>query len=142
MMKGDSSKYPENFRDEKRELILDVMEDSLSDEWFTGMTEDWDDLDCIIDYMELQSHNDLVDIKDKAYKERMCKLFGMTYKKPSPILIKMVKVTRYTVGPGESYRKVKILEMEEMPRTSSNISMITANLMKETDTARSVQRTT
>ncbi|GKD76599.1 hypothetical protein Tco_1339220, partial [Tanacetum coccineum] len=35
---GDSSEDPENFGDEKRELILDVMEDSLSDEWFTGMT--------------------------------------------------------------------------------------------------------
>nr|GEX35859.1 hypothetical protein [Tanacetum cinerariifolium] len=87
-------------------------------------------------------HNDLVDIKDKAYKERMCIFLGMTYKKPSSIITEKVVVTRYTVGPRESYTKVKILEMEEMPRTSSNIAMIRANLMKEMDTTGSVQRTT
>nr|GEW78208.1 hypothetical protein [Tanacetum cinerariifolium] len=64
-----------------------------------------------------QSHDDFVNIKDEAYKERMCKLLRMTYKKPSPIAIEKVEVTRYTVGPGESYTKVMIVEMKEMPRT-------------------------
>ncbi|GKC25822.1 hypothetical protein Tco_1027972 [Tanacetum coccineum] len=139
---GDSSENLENFGDKRMELIIDIVEDHLNDDWFTGMTDDDDDLDCIVNYLELQSYDEFVDIKDEVYKERMCKLIGMMYKKPSPIINKKAKITRYTVGPGESYKKVKILEMKEMPRTNSNIAMIRANLMKEIDIAGSVQRTT
>ncbi|GJZ89841.1 hypothetical protein Tco_0661768 [Tanacetum coccineum] len=78
---------PENFGDKKRELILDIVEDRLSDDWFTGTTDNGDDLDCVVDYLELQSHNNFVDIKDEAYKKRMCKLLDRTYKEPSPITI-------------------------------------------------------
>ncbi|GKA13949.1 hypothetical protein Tco_0693595 [Tanacetum coccineum] len=87
-------------------------------------------------------HDDFVDINDKGYKERMCKLLDMTYKKPSLILIEKVEVTRYTIGPGESYTKVMILEIEEMPKTSANIVAARAELMEEMDTAGSVQRET
>ncbi|GJW91906.1 hypothetical protein Tco_0883034 [Tanacetum coccineum] len=139
---GDSSVNLENFGDKRMELIIDIVEDHLNDDWFTGMTDDDDDLDCIVNYLELQSYDEFVDIKDEVYKERMCKLIGMMYKKPSPIINKKVEVTRYTVGLGESYKKVKILEMKEIPRTNSNIAMIRANLMKEMDIAGSVQRTT
>ncbi|GKD72993.1 serine--tRNA ligase-like protein, partial [Tanacetum coccineum] len=40
----ESSKDLENFRDERMELILDVIEDRLNDDWFTSMTDDEDDL--------------------------------------------------------------------------------------------------
>ncbi|GJX04536.1 hypothetical protein Tco_0190452 [Tanacetum coccineum] len=70
------------------ELILDVVEDRLDDDWFTGTVTDEDDLD------------------------------------------------------GESYTKVRVLEIEEMPRTSSNIATVRAELMKEMGTAESVQRET
>ncbi|GKB21219.1 serine--tRNA ligase-like protein [Tanacetum coccineum] len=78
----------------------------------------------------------------EAYKERMCKLLGMSYKKPSPITIEKVEVTRYTVGPRESYTKLKVIEIEEMPRTISNVAMIRAKLMEDIDKRGSGLRTT
>ncbi|GKB00114.1 DNA-binding pseudobarrel domain-containing protein [Tanacetum coccineum] len=78
----------------KKELTLDVVLDKLDDDWFTGTINDEDDLDRIFDYLELKSHDDFIDINNEAYKGRMCKLLGMTYKKPSSILIKKVEVTR------------------------------------------------
>nr|GEV35058.1 hypothetical protein [Tanacetum cinerariifolium] len=63
----------------------------------------------------------------------------MTYKKPSPILIEKVEITRYTVGAGESYTKVRALEIDEIPMTSANIAAVRAELMKEIDTGGSVQ---
>ncbi|GKD44447.1 hypothetical protein Tco_1269092 [Tanacetum coccineum] len=63
---GNSSEDQENLGDKKRELILDVVEDRLSDDWFTCITDDVDDLDCMVDYLELQSLDDFVDIKDEA----------------------------------------------------------------------------
>ncbi|GJZ92849.1 hypothetical protein Tco_0664914 [Tanacetum coccineum] len=50
-----------NFRDERSELILDIVEDHLNDEWFTCTIND-DDLDCIVDYLELQLHDGFVNI--------------------------------------------------------------------------------
>nr|GEU58671.1 hypothetical protein [Tanacetum cinerariifolium] len=92
-----------------------------------------------VDYLELKSQDGFIDIDDESYKERMCKLLGMTYKKPSPILIEKVEITRYTIGAGESYTKVRVLEIDEMPMTSANIGAIRAELMKEIDTGGSVQ---
>ncbi|GKA43841.1 hypothetical protein Tco_0736565 [Tanacetum coccineum] len=88
------------------------------DDWFTGTINDEDDLDRIFDYLKLKSHDDFIDISDEAYKGRMCKLLGMTYKKPSSILIKKVEVTR----------------------TSANVAAVRAQLMEEMDTRGSVQR--
>ncbi|GJW15992.1 serine--tRNA ligase-like protein [Tanacetum coccineum] len=130
-----------NFGDERSELIFNIVENHLNDEWFTSTADGDDDLDCIVDYLELQSHDGFVDIEDEDYKERRCKLLGMTYKKRSSIIIKKVEVTRYTIGPRESYTKVRILKIEEMPRTSSNIAMVRGELMKEMDTTGCVQRT-
>ncbi|GJZ53026.1 hypothetical protein Tco_0607911 [Tanacetum coccineum] len=72
----------------------DIDLSSVVNQKFTGTIHDEDDLDGIADFLELKSHDDFVDINDEAYKERMCKLLGMTYKKPSPILIEKVEVTR------------------------------------------------
>ncbi|GKB91522.1 hypothetical protein Tco_0963794 [Tanacetum coccineum] len=55
----------------------------------------------------------------------------MTYKKPPLIMIEKVEVTRYTVGPGESYTKVRVLWIDEMPRTEDNLTIVRAWLMKE-----------
>nr|GEW87196.1 hypothetical protein [Tanacetum cinerariifolium] len=82
----------ENFREEKKELILDAVLDNLDDDWFTGTINDEDDLDGRVDYLELKLHDDFVDINEKYYKDRTCKLLGKTYKRPSPILIKKVEV--------------------------------------------------
>ncbi|GJX77832.1 hypothetical protein Tco_0324643 [Tanacetum coccineum] len=109
---------------------------------FRGTVDDEDNLDGIVDYLELKPHNGFIDIEDEAYKERMCKFLGMTYKEPSLILIKKVEVTRYMIDLGESYTKVKILEIDEMPRTNANIASVRAGLTEEIDTGGSVRNET
>ncbi|GJV53362.1 hypothetical protein Tco_0201561 [Tanacetum coccineum] len=74
---------------------------------------------------------DFLDSDDEEYKERKCRLLGMPYIKPSPILIEKVKVTRYSVGPGEVYTKMKVSEVEELSRTRGNIATIRAGIMEE-----------
>ncbi|GKC40359.1 serine--tRNA ligase-like protein [Tanacetum coccineum] len=108
----------QNFGDERMELILDAVEARLDDDWFISTIDDEDDLDEIVDYLEFEPHDDFVDINDKAYKERMYRFLG------------------------ESYTKAEILEIEEIPRTSSNIAAVSAKLMEEMDTTASVQRET
>nr|GEX87134.1 hypothetical protein [Tanacetum cinerariifolium] len=61
----------ENFGEENMEIILDVVLDKLDDNWFTGTINDEDDLDEIVDYLDLKSRDDFVDINDEVYKERM-----------------------------------------------------------------------
>ncbi|GKD06255.1 hypothetical protein Tco_1181229 [Tanacetum coccineum] len=55
----------------------------------------------------------------------------MTYEEPTPIIIKKTKVTRYTVGPSETYTKVKLLGVEKIPRIRDNVAAIKAGLMKK-----------
>ncbi|GJT91820.1 hypothetical protein Tco_1080665 [Tanacetum coccineum] len=57
-------------------------------------------------------------------------------------LARSLTKTIWMVLPGESYTKVRVLEIKEMPRTSSNIATVKAELMKEMGTAESVQRET
>ncbi|GJV09814.1 hypothetical protein Tco_1351355 [Tanacetum coccineum] len=113
------------------ELILDIVLDKLDDSWFKGTIDDEDDLNGIVDYLELKPHDGIIDIEDETYKERMCKLLGMTYKEPYLILIEKVEVTRYTIGPGKSYTKVKILEIDEVPRASTNVAFVRGGLREE-----------
>ncbi|GJU97360.1 hypothetical protein Tco_1326631 [Tanacetum coccineum] len=47
---------------------------------------------------------------------------------------KKVEVTRYTINPGKSYTKDRILGIEEMHRTSANIAAVRAKLLEEMDT--------
>ncbi|GKG16230.1 hypothetical protein Tco_0358553 [Tanacetum coccineum] len=54
-----------------------------------------------------------------------------TYEEPTPVLIKKVKDTRYTVGPGETYTKVKVLGVDEIPRTRDNVAAMRARLMEK-----------
>nr|GEV05708.1 hypothetical protein [Tanacetum cinerariifolium] len=79
---------------------------------------------------------------DEAYKERKCKLLSMTYRKPSPILIEKVEVTRYTVGPGESYTKFRVIDIDEMLGTRDNFATIRARLIEETNADGGVQKMT
>ncbi|GJV01197.1 hypothetical protein Tco_1334766 [Tanacetum coccineum] len=130
----------ENFRDEKMELILDNVYDKLDDEWYSGTVIDEEDLDGIVDYLELKSYDGFINVDDEAYKKKICELLGMTYKMPTPILFEKVEITRYTISPGECYTKGRILQIDELPRTSTNVTAIRDELMKEMDTGGSVQR--
>nr|GEV10440.1 hypothetical protein [Tanacetum cinerariifolium] len=69
--------------------------------------EDEDDLDGILDYLKPISYDGFINLDDEAYNKRRCRLLGMTYEEPTPILIEKAKVTRYTIGLGETYTKVK-----------------------------------
>ncbi|GJX07342.1 zinc knuckle CX2CX4HX4C containing protein [Tanacetum coccineum] len=99
----------------------------------TSDDDDDDDVEWIIDYLEPTSNDGFIDLEDEAYKERMSKLLGMTYRKPASILIEKVEVTRYTVGPGKSYTKVRVLGIDKMPRTKDNLATLRARLMEEMD---------
>ncbi|GKD59187.1 hypothetical protein Tco_1296696 [Tanacetum coccineum] len=94
-----------------------------------GMDEDDDDLEWIIDYLEPTLYDGFIDSDDEDYKERKCKLLGMPYIKPPPILIEKVNVTRYSIGPGEVYTKLKVLKVDELSRTRGNITTIRAGIM-------------
>nr|GEU57050.1 hypothetical protein [Tanacetum cinerariifolium] len=102
---GEDREDLKNFGDAKMELILSNVFDKLDDEWFSGTVIDEEDLDGIVDYLELKSYDGFIDVIDEAYKKKLCKLLGMTYETPTPILIEKVEITRYTIGPGECYTK-------------------------------------
>ncbi|GKC21387.1 zinc knuckle CX2CX4HX4C containing protein, partial [Tanacetum coccineum] len=95
-------------------------------------SKDEDDLEGILDYLKPRSYDGLIDLDNKAYNKRRCRLLGLTYEDPPPpILIKKVKVTRYIICPEEIYIKVKVLGIEEMPRTRDNVASIRARLMEK-----------
>ncbi|GJZ45800.1 hypothetical protein Tco_0593396 [Tanacetum coccineum] len=97
----------EESREDKTNAIMRAIQDKLNDDWFNNTSEDEDDLEGILDYLEPRSYDGFIDLDDIAYNKRRCKLFGMTYEEPTPILIKKVKVSRYTVGPGSLYKEVE-----------------------------------
>ncbi|GJS71810.1 hypothetical protein Tco_0704651 [Tanacetum coccineum] len=83
--------YWESTNDSER---LDLTWEGLSLNDWMKISKDGDDLEGIIDYLEPASYDGFIDLDDDAYKERKCKLLGMTYRKPPPILVEKVEVTR------------------------------------------------
>ncbi|GJU00364.1 hypothetical protein Tco_1110702 [Tanacetum coccineum] len=123
---------PKECGEDKANTIIGAIHHKLNDDWFNGTSEDEDDLEGVLDYLKPRSYNGFIDLDDEAYNKRRCRLLGTTYEEPPlPILIKKVKVTRYTVGPEEIYTKVKILRIDEMPRTRDNVASIRAKLMEK-----------
>nr|GEW40287.1 hypothetical protein [Tanacetum cinerariifolium] len=117
---------------ENKEIeILGTIFKKLHDEWFKGIDEDDVDQEGIIDYLEPTLYGRFVDSDDDEYKERKCRLLGMPYIKPPLILIEKVYVTKYSIGPGEVYTKIKISRVEEFSRTKGNIASIRAVIMDE-----------
>ncbi|GJR88964.1 hypothetical protein Tco_0212975 [Tanacetum coccineum] len=105
--------------------------DKLNVDWFNNTSEDEDDSEGILGYWKPRSYDGFIDLDDEAYNKRRCKLLGMTYKEPTLILMEKVKVTRYTIGPGDIYTKVNVLGVDELPRTRDNIAAIRARLMEK-----------
>ncbi|GKA76580.1 hypothetical protein Tco_0783041 [Tanacetum coccineum] len=120
----DEWEDPEKYGEEKIDAILDTIFDKLDDSWFSGETQEKDDLGGITNYLEPTSYDGFIDSEDEAYKERLCKFLGMPYRKPPPILIERVKVTGYNISPGETYIKTKILGIDKIPRTSTNVANV------------------
>ncbi|GJS94017.1 zinc knuckle CX2CX4HX4C containing protein [Tanacetum coccineum] len=93
---------PEECGEDKANTILGVIHEKLNNNWFNNTSADEDDLEGILDYLKPRSYDGFIDLDDEAYNKRRCRLLGMTYEEPTLILIKKAKVTRYTVGPGET----------------------------------------
>ncbi|GJV86406.1 hypothetical protein Tco_1530344 [Tanacetum coccineum] len=117
--------------EEKIDAIFDTVFDKLDDSRFSGETQDEDDLDGITYYLEPTSYDEFIDNEDEAYKEILYKFLGMPYRKPPPILIERVKVTRYNIGPSETYTKTKNFGIDKIPRTSTNVANVHVVLMDE-----------
>ncbi|GJU32541.1 zinc knuckle CX2CX4HX4C containing protein [Tanacetum coccineum] len=122
---------PKECREDKENTILGVIHDNLNNDWFNNTSEDEDDLEGILDYFKPRSYDGFIDVDDEAYNKRMCRLLGMTYEEPTSILIEKAKLTRYTVGLRETYTKVKVLGVENIPRTRDNVAAMRARLMKK-----------
>ncbi|GJV08980.1 hypothetical protein Tco_1346636 [Tanacetum coccineum] len=128
---SEEFKDPEGCGESKENEILGTVLNKLHDEWFKGTNEDDDDLEGIIDYLEPTLYDGFVDSDDEEYKERKCRLLGMPYIKSPPILIEKVNVTRYSIGPGEVYTKIKVSGVEELLRTRGNIATTRGGIMDE-----------
>ncbi|GKB40612.1 hypothetical protein Tco_0885554 [Tanacetum coccineum] len=117
--------------EDKANTMLGVIHDKLNNEWFNNTSEDEDDLEWILYYLKPRSYDGFIDLDDESYNKRRCRLLGMTYEEPTPILIEKAKVTRYTIGLRETYTKVKVLGIEKIPRTRDNVVAIRARLMRK-----------
>ncbi|GJT73471.1 hypothetical protein Tco_1032757 [Tanacetum coccineum] len=122
---------PDGCGESKENEILGTVLNNLHDEWFKGTDEDDDNLEGIIDYLEPTLYDGFVDSDDEEYKERKCRLLGMPYIKPPLILIEKFNVTRYSIGPGKVYTKIKVSRVEELYRTRENIATIRVGIMDE-----------
>ncbi|GJQ93872.1 zinc knuckle CX2CX4HX4C containing protein [Tanacetum coccineum] len=121
----------EECEEDKANVIMGAIYDKLNDGWFNGTSEDEDDLEGILDYLEPKSYDGLIDLDYEAYNKRKCRLLRLTYTEPPLILIEKVKITRYTIGPKDIYTKVKVLGVDEMPRTRDNVAAIRVRLMEK-----------
>ncbi|GJX14681.1 hypothetical protein Tco_0206439 [Tanacetum coccineum] len=91
-------RYGKECGEDKANAIMGVIYDKLNDDWFDNISEDEDDLEGILDYLEPRSYDGFIDLDDEAYNKR---------------------------------RKVKVLGVDEIPRTRDNIATIRARLMEE-----------
>ncbi|GJS40400.1 hypothetical protein Tco_0565443 [Tanacetum coccineum] len=123
----DPDQCGEGRNNEIRERVIN----NLHDEWFKGTSDDEDDIEGIIDYLEPTSYDGFVDLDEDEYNKRRCRLLGMPYITPLPLIIEQVEITRYSLGLGEVYTKVKVLNMEDLPRTRNNISTIRSDIVDE-----------
>ncbi|GJT41021.1 hypothetical protein Tco_0940886 [Tanacetum coccineum] len=96
-----------------------------------GTSNDENDIEGIIDYLEPTSYDGFVDLDEEEYNKRRCRLLGMPYIEPLPIIIEQLKITRYSLGPGEVYTKLEVSNTEELPRTRNNVATIRSNIMEE-----------
>ncbi|GJU37312.1 protein kinase-like domain, concanavalin A-like lectin/glucanase domain protein [Tanacetum coccineum] len=120
----------------KTNAVLEIILDKMNETWFSSTSNDKDDLEGMIDYLEPNLYNGFTG----PGNERKCKLLGIIYREAPTILIERVKVTRYNIGPSETYTKTKILGIYEIPRTSANVATVHAVIMDEVNTEGGAQR--
>jgi hypothetical protein len=125
--------YKTNWGEEKDRCKKELIQDKLDDDWFKETDSDDDDIDRIMDYLELQGHDGFMDPDDEAYEQQRCKLLGIPYKKPPPIVAETYEMTKYHLRPDERFAKVRRIERKEFWRTTTNLTWMRHNLMREMD---------
>ncbi|GJX60130.1 hypothetical protein Tco_0291520 [Tanacetum coccineum] len=106
---------PDQCGEGRNNEIQERVINNLHDEWFKGTSDDEDDIEGIIDYLKPISYDGFINLDEEKYNKRRCRLLGMPYIAPLPLIIEQVKITRYSLGPGEVYAKVEVLNIEEIP---------------------------
>ncbi|GJV31009.1 hypothetical protein Tco_1391409 [Tanacetum coccineum] len=122
---------PDQCREGRNNEIQERIINNLHEEWFKGTSNDKDDIEGIIDYLEPMLYEGFIDLDDEEYNKRRCRLLGMSYIEPPPIIIEQVKITRYSLGLGKVYTKLEVSNIKELPRTRRNIATIRSNIMDE-----------
>ncbi|GKB09182.1 hypothetical protein Tco_0837494 [Tanacetum coccineum] len=122
--KEDSEEYGES----ETNAILKIILEKADETWFSSTSDDKNDLGGIIDQLKPNLYDKSTDPDNENHQERKCKLLGIIYKEPPPILIEKIEVTRYNIVPGEIYTGIKILWI---PRTSTNVATVCAVIMDE-----------
>ncbi|GJZ59256.1 reverse transcriptase domain-containing protein [Tanacetum coccineum] len=61
---------PEECGDDKTNAIMGAIHDKLNNDWFNNTSEDEDDLEGILDYLEPISYDGFIDLDDEAYNKR------------------------------------------------------------------------
>ncbi|GJX49833.1 hypothetical protein Tco_0276678 [Tanacetum coccineum] len=61
---------PEECGEDKANTIIGAIHDKLNDDWFNNTSEDEDDLEGILDYLEPRSYDGFIDLDDEAYNKR------------------------------------------------------------------------
>nr|GEY47887.1 hypothetical protein [Tanacetum cinerariifolium] len=78
----ENSKDLEECKEDKANIIVGAIHDKLNDDWFNGTSEDEDDLERILNYLKPRSYDGFIDLDNKAYNKRICRLIGLTYEEP------------------------------------------------------------
>ncbi|GJW91100.1 RNA-directed DNA polymerase, eukaryota, reverse transcriptase zinc-binding domain protein [Tanacetum coccineum] len=115
---------PDKCGETKARAIIKAMINKLSEEWFSGVSRDLDDLEGIINYLEPTLYDGFIDYNDEEYKQMRNKLLGIPYTEPPPIIKEEAKITKYNMGDGEVFTKTKILNIKGFPKTTPNIADI------------------
>ncbi|GJW59150.1 hypothetical protein Tco_0105881 [Tanacetum coccineum] len=131
-------KYAKICKNTQDKIIRDYWRDEMEKEKEDNLeiqeeysSDDEEDLIGILDYLEPNSYNGFTNCENESYNKRKCELLGMTYTKAPPIIIEKAEITRYILGPDESYTKVKILEIDGLLRTQENVADIRAKIVSK-----------
>ncbi|GJZ81409.1 hypothetical protein Tco_0646403 [Tanacetum coccineum] len=98
---SDEFEDPDGCGECRENEIFETIINKMHNEWFKGTDEDDEDLEGMVNYLEPTLYDEFIDSNDEEYKER-----------------------KYSIGPGEVYRKIEISGVEELSRTRGNIATI------------------
>ncbi|GJR68479.1 hypothetical protein Tco_0014544 [Tanacetum coccineum] len=75
----ENSEDPEECGEDQANTVMGGIYDKLNNDWFNGTSDDEDDFEGILDYLEPSSYDGFIDLDIEAYNERRCRLLGLTY---------------------------------------------------------------